>query len=98
MAATMRGTVFIFCLLLAIAQGRHRRTEHQQRERKGKFFGLFNIVTFPNDVCNGTNDMQGNFPFTSVQPLLNVFRSLFFKSLPGLLKVLSFSALKLLKV
>ena len=30
--------------------------------RDGKFFGLFNIVSFPNNLCNSSQDlMQGDF-------------------------------------
>ena len=29
--------------------------------REGKFFGLFNIVSFPNNLCNSSQDlMQGD--------------------------------------
>ena len=70
----MQGTAIIVLSILAMGQARHRGVKQNrggqdmrgdkggtQREgdRRGKFFGIFNIVTFPNDVCNGTNDLQG---------------------------------------
>ena len=32
---------------------------NEDDKREGKFLGIFNIVTFPNNICNGTNDLQG---------------------------------------
>ena len=46
---------------------RQKSAGGNKEDRRGKFFGIFNIVSFPNDVCNGTNDMQGeDFRFRSV--------------------------------
>ena len=52
-------TIFIVCFLLTISAARHKAAGGNKEDRRGKFFGIFNIVSFPNDVCNGTNDMQG---------------------------------------
>ena len=40
-------------------KGANQQTRETKDDRRGKFFGIFNIVTFPNDICNGTNDLQG---------------------------------------
>ena len=32
-------------------------------ERRGKFFSIFNIISFPNNVCNSTTDKTGIFYF-----------------------------------
>merc|ERR1719341_1141791 len=52
-------TIFIVCFLFTTSAARHRSAGGNKEDRRGKFFGIFNIVSFPNDVCNGTNDMQG---------------------------------------
>ena len=54
--ASMKPTVFAFILLLHLASSKIALKE----QRKGKFFGIFNIVSFPNDSCNGSNDLEGN--------------------------------------
>ena len=65
---TMQQTISIVCLVLVVIAktgARHRKIRDQNENRKGKFFGIFNIVSFPNDLCNGTNDMQGKYTHIS---------------------------------
>ena len=60
-------TIFIVCFLLTMSAAKHKAAGGNTEDKRGKFFGIFNIVSFPNDVCNGTNDMQGEeFRFSQV--------------------------------
>ena len=59
LTALIVSTTMAWAMAGQVMGRRGTRGEEIEGERRGKFFGLFNIVSFPNDVCNGTSDMQG---------------------------------------
>ena len=47
---------FIF---LAVSVNGFENRKQGNLERNKRFFGIFNIVKFPNDICPGTNNQMG---------------------------------------
>ena len=79
----MRGSLLCVALLLAVLStsgpagcvnvrgGTDGRQEAGglNAERRGKFFSIFNIISFPNNVCNSTTDKTGIFLFLNSKML-----------------------------
>ena len=56
---SMQWKVFLLVLAVFHADG-HSRQGKTNYNRKGKFFNIFNVITFPNDLCNkGSQNLEG---------------------------------------
>ncbi len=62
----MRGNLFSVLLLLLgglLRAGCALSSGGGSADRKGKFFSIFNIVSFPNNVCNSTVNKTGGLQY-----------------------------------
>jgi hypothetical protein len=71
----MRGNLFSVLLLLLgglLRAGCALSSGGGSADRKGKFFSIFNIVSFPNSVCNSTVNKTGRLQY---KPEYNTYMS-----------------------